>query len=106
MTLESRIVGGPPNNNQDFTMRKWLIIEFVYITKEKNEEDVNIAPLGSKEIDGKWYLFGFDIGGCLRIFDMENITHEIGFYWGTYSLPETQDFEQIATQYFSLEQVE
>lgn len=106
MTLKPCIIENLPNDNHDFTMRTWLAIEFSYVTKKKIETDFCIAPLGSKEIDGRWYLFGFDLDKHLLIFDMANITDEIGFFFGIFSLPETLDFERIATQYFSPERVE
>lgn len=106
MTTESSTIGNVSNDNQDFTMRQWLVIEFSYVTKEKIETDFCIAPLGSKEIDGRWYLFGLDLDKHLRIFDMANITYEMGFFFEIFSLPKTLDFERIATQYFSPERVE
>lgn len=106
MTTESSTIGNVSNDNQDFTMRQWLVIEFSYFTKEKIETDFCIVPLGSKEIDGRWYLFGLDLDKHLRIFDMANITYEIGFFFEIFSLPKTLDFERIATRYFSPERVE
>lgn len=112
MTFESRIIGNLPSDNQNLinivdAMRKWTVIEFLYYTKEKIKTYFCIAPLGLKEIDGKWYLFGFDREDRLRIFDTTNITDDgIGLYWATFSLPETLHLERIATRYFSPERVE
>lgn len=106
MTTESSTIGNVSNDDHDFTMRTWLAIEFSYFTKEKIKTDFCITPLGSKEINGRWYLFGLDLDKHLRIFDMANITDEIGFFFDIFSLPETLDFERIATRYFSPKRVE
>lgn len=112
MTLESRIVGNLPSGDEVLAdiveaMRKWMVIEFIYLTKEEIKTYFCIAPLGLKAIGATWYLFGFDRENHLLIFDRANITDDgIGEYWATFSLPETLDFQRIADRYFSLERVE
>ncbi len=112
MTLESRIIGDIPNDDQLLAdiveaMRRWKVIEFIYLTKEEIKTYFCIAPLGLKAIDAKWYLFGFDRENHLLIFDRTSITNDgIGEFWATFSLPETLDFQRIATLYFSPERVE
>lgn len=111
MTLESRILGNVPSDHQVLAeiidaMRRWTVIEFIYRTKENDELYYCVAPFGLKEIDGRWYLFGFDRENHLRIFDIANIKDGTGLYWATFSLTKTLDFERIADRYFIPERIE
>lgn len=109
MTLESRILGNPPDNDLFAeiidAMREWAVIELIYRTKANDELFYYVAPFGLKEAGGKWYLFGFDRENHLLIFDTANIA-DADRYWATFSLPETLDFGRIADRYFSPKRIE
>ncbi len=108
MTFGSRILGNIPSDHQVLAeifdaMRGWTVIEFIYRTKENEKFYYSVVPFGLKEIEGKWYLFGFDREDHLHIFDIANIKDGTGLYWATFSLPETLDFGRIAERYFTPE---